>query len=311
MGLRRLQITSQEGQAGAEYTGAVLLVAALLGALLTVAGPALPGGMLAREVASKLVCAVKVAGPCGEEAAAIAARPEPIVERYGAELAAMIEGRAPTLSFEQDDFISLPVDFRECRSRTCADTIRSGSVQHTQTGLEPTVFTHVIDCRDQEAAATEGYDCSGERAGKVYLQYWLYYPDSATRAFRRFGYHADDWESYGVRVDPETGEAVARASSHHGYNGRGPSSINDTGFTEGEPGWDTILGELHVAAGSHAGESQNQSADTRWLKPSNLQFVPLEPIAKAGDALRFGDSDHDISPPWEKDVWTDPEATGT
>ncbi len=50
-----------------------------------------------------------------------------------------------------DDFVSLPVDYRECRNRSCADSIRHGSLEHTQTGLEPTVFTHVIDCRDPEA----------------------------------------------------------------------------------------------------------------------------------------------------------------
>lgn len=306
MARARVAIDSEEGQAAPEYAGLVLLLAALAGLVLTVAGPALPGGALAREVASKLVCAVKSAGPCGANATALAARPSATERAYGAELAALLAERSPTIWFEADDFASLPVDFRECRRRSCADTINHGSVQHTQTGLEPTVFTHVVDCRDPGSAAADGYDCSGERAGKVYLQYWLYYPDSATHGFGDRGYHADDWESYQVRVDPGTGQAAARASSHHGYNGRDGDSINDTGLTDGKPGWDSILGQLHVAAGSHAGKSAQDPGDDRWLTPSNQRLVPLEPIARSGNAPSFA-----ISPPWEKGAWADPESTGT
>ncbi|MCO5327346.1 MAG: hypothetical protein M9964_09885 [Solirubrobacterales bacterium] len=295
----------EDGQAAPEYAGVVLLVATLLSIVLTMAGSALPGGSLARALASKLVCAVGSAGACGEEAAALDPS-SPTEAVYGIELAAMLDERAPEISFEPDDFVSLPVDYRECRNRSCADSIRHGSLEHTQTGLEPTVFTHVIDCRDPEAAAAAGYDCSGERAGNVYLQYWLYYPDSATHGFGASGYHEDDWEGYQVKVDPETGQAEARASSHHGYNGRGGDPINDVGITAGKPGWDSVLGHLHVAAGSHAGMTERGDEDDRWLAPPNLRLIPLEPIAEAGDAPEF-----EITPPWGKGVWSDPEATGT
>lgn len=294
----------QRGQASPEYAGVVLLIAALLAALVTVAGPAVPGAALARTLASKLVCAVRAAGSCGAEAMALAARPSAIQRTYGGELAAIVAARAPTIWFEDDEFASLPVDFRQCRRRSCADTIRHGSLQHTQTGLEPTVFTHVIDCRDPGAAA--GYECSGERAGRVYVQYWLYYPDSATRGFGSRGYHADDWESYQVKVIPETGAAAARASSHHGYNGRDGDALNDTGWAAGKPGWDLILGELHVAAGSHAGTSQRADGDERHLDPSNQRLVPLEPLVRSGGLPSF-----EVAPPWEKEVWLDPEARGT
>ena len=142
----------EDGQAAPEYAGVVLLVATLLSIVLTMAGSALPGGSLARALASKLVCAVGSAGACGEEAAALDPS-SPTEAVYGSELAAMLDERAPEISFEPDDFVSLPVDYRECRNRSCADSIRHGSLEHTQTGLEPTVFTHVIDCRDPEAAA--------------------------------------------------------------------------------------------------------------------------------------------------------------
>lgn len=306
MASARTPARGQAGQATPEYVAAVLLVAAVFGALLTVAGPALPGGSLARAVAVKLVCAVKGSGVCGSEAAAQAAQPTAAERAYGPELAAMLAERAPTIYFERDDFISLPVDFRECRQRACADTIRHGSIEHSQTGLEPTVFTHIVDCRDPEAAAGDGYDCSGERIGNVYLQYWLYYPDSATQGFHRAGYHLDDWESYQVRVDPATGEAVARSSSHHGYNGRDGDKFNDAGFGDGVPGWDGILGQTHVAAGSHAGMTQAGTDDDRWLLPANQRIVPLEPFPRNGRAPDFT-----ISPPWLKGVWSDPESTGT
>lgn len=310
----------QRGQASPEYVGAVLLVAALFAGLLALAGPALPGGGLTRAIASKIVCAVKGSGGCGDAASALAAHPTPTERAYGPEIAAILAAQTPTISFEPDDFVSLPVDYRDCRERACADSILHGSIEHTQAGLEPTVFTHVVDCRDVAAAAADGYDCTGERAGHVYIQYWLYYPDSLTHGLGHLpkGYHLDDWESYQVRVDIGGG-AVARASSHHGYNGRsgglGSAATDAGGVAERasdwavgpKPTWDTVLNQLHVASGSHAGRSQNGADDDRRLLPGNLRLVPLEPIAKAGDAPDFGD----ITPPWLKGVWRDPESTGT
>src|SRR6478609_859792 len=119
----------EEGQATPEYAGLVLLVAVVLGAGLTIAGPAVPGGSLVRAIGSKLVCAVKSAGACGEDAAALAAHPSPLQRAYGGDVAAMVADNAPVIWFEHDDFASLPVDFRECQERACADTIGHGSVQ--------------------------------------------------------------------------------------------------------------------------------------------------------------------------------------
>ena len=220
----------------------------------------------------------------------------------------MLVERAPDIYFEDDDFVSLPVDYRECRRRSCSDSIRTGHLRATQTGLRPTAYVHVVDCRKQ-AEPVDGFDCDGARAGNVYLQYWLYYPDSETHGLGRVGgYHLDDWESYQVRVDA-AGIAVARASSHHGYNGRsgGIGSVaSDAGWGEGKPGWDTVLNSLHVAAGSHAGMTEPGAGDSREVPRSELRLIPLEPIAAAGDAPSFS-----ISPPWEKGVWSDPESTGT
>jgi hypothetical protein len=57
-----------------------------------------------------------------------------------------------------------------------------GAVWQTNAGLPVVAFTHVADCRAGEASASEaaGIDCSGPRAGNLYVQYWFYYVDSAT-----------------------------------------------------------------------------------------------------------------------------------
>ncbi len=296
---------TEAGQATPEYVGLVLLIAMAFG-LLAAAGPALPGGSLARAVASKLVCAVRGTGECGARATELAARPSPAERAYGPELAALLAAHAPAIGFEPDDFASLPVDFRECRERACADTIRHGAIERTQTGLEPTAFVHVVDCRAGVAVAGR-YDCRGERAGSVYLQYWLYYPDSATHGLGRVGgYHYDDWESYQVKIGPD-GSALARASSHHGYNGHEGGDVgSDTGWWESGTAWEEALGELHVASGSHAGMSRIGPDDDRRVEPADLRLIPAEPLARRGGLPSFA-----VTPPWEKEVWRDPEATGT
>jgi hypothetical protein len=302
MGWTRRSGGGESGQATPEYVGAVLLIAAIFG-LLAALGPVLPGGGLARVVAAKLVCAVRGTDACGP--AAEAAERSPAEREYGAGLAGLLAERAPEIAFETDDFASLPVDYRECRERACADTIRHGSIELTQAGLQPTAFTHVVDCR--AGAPARRYDCSGPRAGNVYLQYWLYYPDSATHGLGRVGgYHYDDWESYQVRIGAD-GTVLARASSHHGYNGRTGGDVgSDTGWWGDDANWETSLGQLHVASGSHAGMSSIGEDDDRRIEPGSLRLIPAEPVARRGRAPSFA-----ITPPWEKEVWRDPEATGT
>ena len=299
---------SQAGQATPEYVGLVLLIVTIVGVVAAVAGMSPPGGGLARAVASKLLCAVDREGDCADVAGLPAL--SPLERAYGGELAAMLVDRAPDIYFEDDDFVSMPVDYRECRRRACADSIRVGHLRLTQTGLRPTAYVHVVDCREPggPGIAGEEPDCAGARAGHVYLQYWLYYPDSLTHGLGRLGgFHDDDWESYQVRVD-EGGGAVARASSHHGYNGRsgGPGSVASDAGWAGKPGWDTILNSLHVASGSHAGMTLPSVGDSREIPRSELRLIPLEPIARSGEAPDFA-----IPPPWEKGVWDDPESTGT
>ncbi|HEX5712252.1 MAG TPA: hypothetical protein VFX85_02940 [Solirubrobacterales bacterium] len=186
-----------------------------------------------------------------------------------------------------------------------------------------TAFVHVVDCREGEAAfaEAEGADCSGSRAGNLYVQYWLYYPDSATLrevpVAGEKGFHRDDWESVQVRVGSD-GEVDARASSHHGYN-HGLSALNwgsDAGFdpvrnvTEAVGarvvnGWGPETRMLLVSGGSHAGNVGGIPDADRFTPGGRVQLIPLEPIA-AGDRSTFA-----VAPPWLKQVWRDPEAEGT
>jgi hypothetical protein len=285
----------QRGQSTVEWVGLLALVALLLAALLW-AGVRVPGAPLARAVASRILCAVALADSCGDEPALIAA--------YGDEVGRLVREHMPTLAFE-DGSHGLPVDWRRCRSTSCGDGPGEGVVRRSDSGLPVTAFVHVVDHRPE---------------GSLYLQYWLYYADSAT--FRGIpvaeekGFHEDDWESVQVRIG-EDGEVDQRASSHHGYNHRQSAAnlASDAGFgplreleetvgLRAANGWGPETGVLLVSGGSHAG-NLGDDPGTRFTPARAVHLVPLEQIA-ATDSTAFA-----VSPPWLKRVWRDPEAEGT
>jgi hypothetical protein len=306
---RRRRGAAERGQSTVEWVGLLLLLVLLLAALVAT-GVRVPGDSLARAIASRILCAVAIADSCGDEPALIAA--------YGTEVGALARDHMPTLAFEQGSH-GLPVDWRRCRTTACGDGGEEGAVRHSDAGLPVTAFVHVVDCRSGSRIAGD-VDCAGGRAGHLYLQYWLYYADSAT--FRGVpiaeekGFHEDDWESVQVRID-EDGEVDQRASSHHGYNYRRAAAnlASDAGvgplreFAEAvgvraENGWGPETGFLLVSGGSHAG-NLGDDRGARYTPAGAVHLVPLEPIA-AADATAFA-----VSPPWLKKVWRDPEAEGT
>lgn len=294
----------ERGQASPEWLGLVLLVAVALATLLA-AGVKVPGLDLGRLIAARIACAVGLGDGCergGELAAA-----------YGVELAALVSRYAPRLDYE-DGMRALPVDFRSCREDACAEGLPSGAVRASSAGERVTAFVHVIDCRSAAAAPGDAYHCSAERAGHVYLQYWLYYPGSATgegtiapglvrEATQLVGmpsYHPDDWESFQVRIDSR-GSARARASSHHGYNASNGTVI--------EPAWGTRVARYLISGGSHAGTVGASRAEAqRWTPREWIRLIPLEPLLRAGelDGYEFA-----VTPPWRKHVYSDPESRGT
>jgi hypothetical protein len=141
-----------------------LCVVALLLVGLVAAGVRVPGGELARTVASRILCAASLAERCGDEPGLVAA--------YGTEVGKLVREQMPTLAFEQGSR-ALPVDFRRCRSTSCGDGSERGLVHRTDEHLPVSAFVHVVDCRDGEAEESEagGADCSGSRAGNLYVQY--------------------------------------------------------------------------------------------------------------------------------------------
>lgn len=179
---------------------------------------------------------------------------------------------APRIVFERG-MRDHPVDPRVCRARACAE------------GSDPPVlFTHVV-----------------HRGATTYVQYWAYWPDSSWNGIA--GRHADDWESFQVRIDPD-GTAVARASAHHGYTG--PRIGPDLNVNQVRPGWvprrwrsgwTAYADGYRVAKDSHAGFVTSAGGGRR---PVLLTLDPATmPPAYA------------ITPPWRKTVYTDPESPDT
>lgn len=288
---------AERGQATVEWVGLVVIVALALAVLAALAGAALPGIALARAVGSRIVCAV--AGGCdpGESG---------LVGAYGDELAGLIAEHAPTIAYEEG-MRALPIDYRGCREDPCSLGPETGAVAASETGEPVTLFAHPVDCRAgaEPLAGVESPDCSGSRAGSLYLQYWAYYPGSDTKLYGDAGDHADDWESLQLRISP-AGED-ARASSHRGYNyGGGPGNwLSDAGIA-GHDGWGPDQGLYFVSGGSHAGHVVDDDAPTRWTPGDAARVVALDPIAAAHPDTAFA-----ITPPWRKHVWTDPEYGGT
>lgn len=292
---------SERGQGTVEWVATVLLVSVLM--LATVAaGVRVPGAALALALADRLLCAASLADGCGDEPALIAS--------YGTEVGNLVRRHMPMLVFERGSS-AVPVDFRRCRASACSDAAGEGLIQRTDERLPVSAFVHVIDCREEEAERTEaaGANCSGERAGNLYLQYWTFYPDSATLRgvpiAGRKGYHRDDWESVQFRIRSDGG-VDQRASSHHGYN-YFQSDLNwmsDAGIAARD-GWGPATHLLIVSGGSHAGNAAGFPHANRFIPGRRVHLIPLERIAAETDA-RFA-----VSPPWLKRAWLDPEAQGT
>src|SRR3954471_23478280 len=191
----------ERGAATVEWTGLVLLVAAALAGGGAVAGAlgaaglgplagarARSGGRGGGGLARSLRCAV-LAGCRGEDRSLAAA--------YGDDVAGQVRAWAPGFVYEPGT-LTLPVDFRRCRAHRCADAPDAAGedVWRSASGeSRATVFTHVVDRR--------------ARGGPLYLQYWLYYPDST--------YMGKAWALSRARVvrDTPVGGLAGKVAGHH------------------------------------------------------------------------------------------------
>jgi hypothetical protein len=308
---------AERGQATVEWTAAVFLVALALVALGAIA-PEVDGRSFGGFLAHHVVCAVK--GGCRDGDVALA-------RAYGRHDAELVRAHAPNLVYEPGER-QLPVDYRRCRRVRCAEAPddRDLDAHRTSDGERATVFTRVI-----------------RRDGRVYIQYWLYFPESKTTALGSDklweagwllptlagivdgaptypGLHRDDWESFQVRIDPG-GTVSVRASSHGHYQGCKWARCRNRWFAD--TGW------TRVSRGSHAGhiptERRTSRPPARGAPPPPVRYRPLLPgrdlreRTTTGEGLRliplethdttgYRPLGNDIKPPWEKGVYSDPES---
>ena len=128
--------------------------------------------------------------------------------------------KRPTSSSRTDDFVSLPVDFRDCRARSCADTIRPGSIR-----AHPDRVCRRSRSRTWSTVAHRsfaGRPRLRRRARRLRLSPVLALlprqPHPRPRPGRRLSPRRLGVASR--RASDADGGVVSRASSHHGYNGR-------------------------------------------------------------------------------------------
>ncbi len=306
---------SERGQATVELVGLLLLCCLTFGALLT-----LRGGFDGRDFGGFLVrhfvCAV--GGRCDPDERRLA-------DAYGERDAATVRALAPNLVYERGER-ELPVDWRRCRQVRCSTAPD-----------DPSLDAHVTDGgrADGKGRAT-AFTRLIRRQGRLYLQYWLYYPDSNTALagsdklwerswllprVRRLlsgtpdypGFHKDDWEGVFVRVDPD-GSTWMRASSHGHFQGCQWRDCRDR--------WVQSTGWVRVSRGSHSGHVPFRS-ESAWQSPERtgnprrfplvapprrIPLVPgrdLEERSSTGEGLRLvplETRDHRRYRPLEPDV---------
>jgi len=256
---------AERGQAAVEFVALLLVCCLTLGALLALRGGfdgRASGGFLARQ----FVCAA--GGRCDRDE-------RQLVDAYGERDAATVRALAPNLVYEPGER-QLPVDWRRCRRPVCAEAPddRSLDAHVGAGGARATAFTRVI-----------------RRHGRLYVQYWLYYPDSNSalagsdrlwerlvvlKRIRRLldgtpdypGFHRDDWEGVFLRVDPD-GAVWARATSHGHFQGCKWRACRDR--------WVPTTGWVRVSRGSHSGHVPYRSEPV-WQDPERTgqrRYVPL------------------------------------
>jgi len=158
---------SQRGSASVEQAGLTALVALLLIAVIAAVaagGEVKAGRALGGAIARRLTCAPHLPDAC---------RHHPLVPAYGWPLARLVRALAPQLEAKPGPggLPLAPVDFRRCRSESCAVPARVGL---TASGRRLTAFTQVDDRR--------------RSFGWVEVSYWLYRPGLGwERVVRRAG----------------------------------------------------------------------------------------------------------------------------
>jgi hypothetical protein len=161
---------SDHGAATVEHAGLSLLIAllAIAGIAALAARPSDDGRELGFALARKLRCAAVGPGPCWRD---------PLTEAYGRALAGAVRALAPAPEARSR---LLPVDFRYCRTASCASPGRTPGL--TASNRRVTGFSEVDDSR--------------QSIGHVTITYWLYRPTLG-------------WERRTARIDSAEVERLA------------------------------------------------------------------------------------------------------
>src|SRR4051812_23688204 len=141
-------MSGERGQASVEWIGLLLLVSVSLAAAVAFV-PVVDGRPLGAAIARALGCAGK--HDCHADGAALR-------NAYGERDGGLVRANVPSIVYEPGT-LTLPVDYRRCRSQSCADAPddRDLDVHRAARGGTPaTAFTHVV-----------------RRGGRTYIQYWF------------------------------------------------------------------------------------------------------------------------------------------
>jgi hypothetical protein len=164
---------AERGSASVEQAGLATLIALLLlaGIAAVAADGEIDGGReLAGTIGRRLACGPRLPGACHHH---------PLVPAYGWPLARLARALAPAPSARPGaaGLPLVPVDFRRCRSASCAVPLPGAGAHLTTSGRRTTAFTTVLDLR--------------RSLGWVELAYWLYRPTLGWERIERRATEAD------------------------------------------------------------------------------------------------------------------------
>ncbi|MDX6604458.1 MAG: hypothetical protein QOF23_967 [Solirubrobacterales bacterium] len=188
---------SERGSATVEQAGLAALVAVLLIAAVSAiaaGGDVDAGRGLAGAIGRRLACAPRLPDGC---------RHHPLVPAYGWPLARLARALAPApVAVPGPSGLPLvPVDFRRCRSESCA--VAAGP-HLTASGRRTTAFTEIVDRRGS--------------LGWVEVVYWLYRPSIGWDAVRRRATQSDIDAAAGVEVLEKDDPALVPLETVPGRN---------------------------------------------------------------------------------------------
>jgi hypothetical protein len=170
-----MRARNQTGAASVEHIGLVMLIALLgIGAIaaLAAAPPTDEARRLGSALDRKIRCPARLPDPCWQD---------PLTEAYDRPVAGLVRALAPTprpVAGPSGGGL-VPVDFRYCRSESCA--VPGDSPGLTESNRRVTAFTSVVDRR--------------RSGGDVEVSYWLYRPGIGWDRVTRHG-SAGDVERY-------------------------------------------------------------------------------------------------------------------